>query len=177
MFIYHHPNYTRVRAAFPELSRVAALYHACLSPAIPDTNEDIISVPLSAGSTLPSTGEQEETIPTQEETNPTATASGYFCRTPPEDYFNACAQSVLTEPARSSLRTVTEAEREFYVDSNDTEETKLETLPVQEDNGNSGLRRPIAQTVAVPGLLGTMGIGGTMGFGCYTWSWNIPRRT
>ena len=82
----------------------------------------------------------------------------FFPPQPPQDYFTECAQRVLTESARSTLRTIVEDE----CDSGDAvEESKIETsleLTIDEiDGAEMGVIVIEGATIEVRGIDGTSG--------------------
>lgn len=113
MFVYVRPNYTRVRAAHPELSMAAAFYKACWDPSIPRLNEVILSSSKTTChhqqehnpdrlSDILSGEESQATIGTSNVSSLCATTpTTFFPTPPPDDFFEACAQSVLSSSARS----------------------------------------------------------------------------
>jgi len=122
MFVYHWPNYALIRRAFPERSLAIAFCQACISPSLPPR----AVAPLPTGHNLSLTSDRTTDEETLEDRIASNQAECFFPPHPPQDYFTECAQRVLSESARSTLRTITEDDVDC--DTGDTmEESKMET--------------------------------------------------
>ena len=136
MFVYHWPNYALLRRASPERSPAIAFCQACVSPSLPPRTV----APLPTGHNCSLTSERmtdEETV--EDIIASTHRAACFFPPQPPQDYFTECAQRVLSESARSTLRTITEDEVEC--DTGGTmEESKMEaSLDFAVDDPDGGV--------------------------------------
>lgn len=98
MLVYNRPNYRRIRAADPELSAWAALRRACFDTEIPRLADITRKIDQR---TVEDDADFEHTS-SSAACNGTGSGGVSYFPQHPEEYYNACAQHVLSSSGRST---------------------------------------------------------------------------
>ena len=156
MFVYHWPNYALLRREFPERSPTVAFCQACLYPSLPHRTVATLPDGHNLGSPPALVAEEDES----EDGISSTQQSCFFPQQLPHDYFTESAQRVLSESARSTLRTIAEDDSSSTGDT--VQESKMETSFMESPAGDlDGVETGVmvvlheATTIEVRGIDGT----------------------